>query len=185
MLWSIAAGPLVNVALLPVLTLLWLVSRSWGWEETMPNTAAYLWHLNIINGILLGFNLLPVYPLDGGQMLRSLLWFALGRTRSLMVTSVLGMVGVVLLFLINPLAIDLVGLVFGQFRRALGRQVHHLARPGPGLRIDLNEQVTFLLCFSVQHAFVGDAELAALGRNPTDWYRQHSLIEGFYVEGCA
>lgn len=100
MLWSIAAGPLVNVALLPVLTLLWLVSRSWGWEETMPNTAAYLWHLNIINGILLGFNLLPVYPLDGGQMLRSLLWFALGRTRSLMVTSVLGMVGVVLLFLI-------------------------------------------------------------------------------------
>src|SRR6266404_9187139 len=36
-LWSIAAGPLVNVALFFVLTPLWLLSRSLGWPDTMPD----------------------------------------------------------------------------------------------------------------------------------------------------
>src|SRR6266436_4601236 len=36
-LWSIAAGPLVNVALLPVLLGLFLLGRSLGWAATMPD----------------------------------------------------------------------------------------------------------------------------------------------------
>jgi predicted RNA-binding Zn-ribbon protein involved in translation (DUF1610 family) len=43
---------------------------------------------------LLIFNLLPIYPLDGGQILQSLLWFVLGRARSLMVTTIIGFIGV-------------------------------------------------------------------------------------------
>ena len=94
-LWSIAAGPLVNVALFPVLYAAVRMAGSMGWAETMPDAyhlvRAILW----INLSLLVFNMLPIYPLDGGQILRSLLWFVLGRARSLMVATVLGFAGIV------------------------------------------------------------------------------------------
>jgi Zn-dependent protease len=93
-LWSIAAGPLVNVALVPVLFGLILVGNSAGLAETSPDAAAWLRAVARINFGLLVFNLLPVYPLDGGQILRSLLWFVMGRARSLTAASVIGFVGV-------------------------------------------------------------------------------------------
>ena len=93
-LWSIAAGPLVNLALLPILSLLGMVNRSLGWAAAMPNAHAWLRAVWFINLGLLIFNMLPIYPLDGGQIFRSLLWFVMGRARSLMVATVIGLVGV-------------------------------------------------------------------------------------------
>jgi Zn-dependent protease len=93
-LWSIAAGPLVNVALLPVFVGLVLLSRSLGWAAIMPNAHKLLWAALAIDVGLLVFNMLPIYPLDGGQILRSLLWFVVGRARSLMVATILGLLGV-------------------------------------------------------------------------------------------
>jgi Zn-dependent protease len=93
-LWSIAAGPLVNVALLPVLFGAVLMARSLGWPDTMPDTYQWLRAVSFTNLGLLIFNMLPIYPLDGGQIFRSLLWFVLGRGRSLMVATLLGFVGV-------------------------------------------------------------------------------------------
>jgi Zn-dependent protease len=93
-LWSIAAGPLVNVALLPVLFGLGRLSRSLGWAATNPNAYALLRAVFLIDVVLLVFNILPIYPLDGGQILRALLWFVLGRARSLMVATILGFLGV-------------------------------------------------------------------------------------------
>jgi Zn-dependent protease len=93
-LWSIAAGPLVNLALVPVLIGLGFLARQLGLAATMPDVIALLRAVAYINVGLLVFNLLPVYPLDGGQILRSLLWFVLGRARSLTVASLLGFVGV-------------------------------------------------------------------------------------------
>ena len=94
-LWSIAAGPLVNVALAPLLAGLYLMGRSSGWASTIPDTFHLVRALLAIDLGLLIFNILPVYPLDGGQILRSLLWFVLGRARSLMVATILGIIGVV------------------------------------------------------------------------------------------
>jgi Zn-dependent protease len=93
-LWSIAAGPLVNVVLAPVLILLWVAAHAVGWGETMPNGYQFIEAVCVMNLALLFFNLLPIYPLDGGQILQSLLWFVLGRARSLMVTVVIGFIGV-------------------------------------------------------------------------------------------
>ncbi|HVM59643.1 MAG TPA: site-2 protease family protein [Verrucomicrobiae bacterium] len=95
-LWSIAAGPLVNVILFPLLTI-GMIAAGAGWEDSHRNAYEFICVVWVINLGLLIFNVLPVYPLDGGQILRSLLWFVLGRARSLMVAVVLGILGVVAL----------------------------------------------------------------------------------------
>jgi Zn-dependent protease len=95
MLWSIAAGPLVNVVLLP-LTIIpaLLVWAAAGKGAVGPD---FLVALAFMNAILLAFNMLPFFPLDGGQILRSLLWFLSGRGLSLVIAAIVGIVGAILL----------------------------------------------------------------------------------------
>ncbi len=93
MLWSIAAGPLVNVALLPILELALIVARQRGWMYHATDAYRLISYIRLINIVVLIFNLLPIYPLDGGQMLRALLWFPLGRIRSLHIACAIGLLG--------------------------------------------------------------------------------------------
>ena len=93
MLWSIAAGPLVNVLLAPILTLILHTAARAGWHEVNRDaylTLLWLWRINL--GLLF-FNLLPIYPLDGGQILRAVLWFPLGPIRSLFIATGIGFAG--------------------------------------------------------------------------------------------
>ncbi|SRR5579871_563404 len=92
-LWSIAAGPLVNVVLLVVLYAGAAASHSFALLRGEPDLRALLNAITYINAYLLIFNILPIYPLDGGQILRSLLWFVMGRARSLMAAAVIGLLG--------------------------------------------------------------------------------------------
>ena len=105
-------GPLVNVILWPIFYFLskslvtqrigvegWLYIRDlilsdpgigFGNELGVAvQISLVLWQ---INRLLLLFNLIPAYPMDGGRILQELLWFGVGYPRSLMIA---GMVGTV------------------------------------------------------------------------------------------
>jgi Zn-dependent protease len=89
-LWSIAAGPLVNVVLAPLLGAAYWAAAMAGPEQISLGAVECLKMIAIVNLVLLIFNLLPFYPLDGGQILQSLLWFAVGRGRSLQIAGAVG-----------------------------------------------------------------------------------------------
>lgn len=107
MLWSIVAGPLVNVILIPVTVgIFWLtvaphVPLTWNnflhllfyTPAAAGDIGRFLSRVVLINIVLLIFNLLPVYPLDGGKILWSLLWFVTGEAVALRIASVVGLLG--------------------------------------------------------------------------------------------
>jgi len=92
LLWSIAAGPLVNLVLAMVLVPAYLLQRHWGLAAAPPDVRHWFESVTAINLGLLVFNLLPIYPMDGGQALQALLWFAIGRPWSLIVAGGTGVV---------------------------------------------------------------------------------------------
>ncbi|MFO0972653.1 MAG: M50 family metallopeptidase [Phycisphaerae bacterium] len=87
--WSIAAGPLVNVALVaPLFAALFFVGAS---RPAVPDLRHFLFALTVINIGLLVFNLLPIYPLDGGQLLMALLWRFTSFERALSIAAHFGL----------------------------------------------------------------------------------------------
>lgn len=97
-LWSIAAGPLVNVVLAAPLLVLAVAGNMpfmnslGGQGDDISRFVAFIAFVNIA---LLCFNLLPIYPLDGGQILQSILWFFLGRALSLRIVAFVGIIAAV------------------------------------------------------------------------------------------
>ncbi len=70
-LWSIAAGPLVNVVLLGASATLAFWGRHVAWRLTFPHAYKLLWAILAMNLGLLVFNLLPIYRVqrDGVDVL--------------------------------------------------------------------------------------------------------------------
>jgi Zn-dependent protease/predicted RNA-binding Zn-ribbon protein involved in translation (DUF1610 family) len=114
-LWSLAAGPLVNVAFVPLTLIAYGLAARAGWAQSHADLYQYISAVAWINGILLAFNLLPIYPLDGGQILRSLLWFFLGRGRSLAAATVVGFIGLIGYAVLAAIGHSIWGLIMGAY----------------------------------------------------------------------
>ncbi|MBN2505416.1 MAG: site-2 protease family protein [Verrucomicrobia bacterium] len=105
--WVALAGPAVNVAIALVL-FAWLSLRNAlvPLGELSVTGGSLLERLMVVNVFLVGFNLLPAFPMDGGRVLRALLATALGRRRATVIAANIGQIMAILFgivgFLYNP-----------------------------------------------------------------------------------
>ena len=94
-----AVGPLTSFVLAG---LFWLIGQGFGplpnllsvasprFLSTFSPVAAVLGYLVVVNVALGAFNLIPAYPLDGGRVLRSGLWWLTGFDRATTIAARLG-----------------------------------------------------------------------------------------------
>lgn len=106
-LWVALAGPAVNVGIAAVLFLLLTLSQGRALEFGGLVGGDILMQLMWINLVLVGFNLLPAFPMDGGRVLRALLATRLNYVRATEIAANVGQ-GMAILF-------GFVGLFFNPF----------------------------------------------------------------------
>ena len=82
------AGPIASVLIAAVCSGLAWAGGTAAWPTPVVSVLAYLgW----MNAVVVGFNLIPAFPLDGGRVFRSLLWQIRGNLRwATRVTSMIG-----------------------------------------------------------------------------------------------
>lgn len=111
---TVAGGPLVNVVLCLLCGgVLFAIGGGWPllpsqfYESLVAvsnargplDIAIFVFFLYGVSYGLLLFNLLPVFPMDGGQLLQSILWKPLGYYRAMMITLNVGIAGAVLMMM--------------------------------------------------------------------------------------
>jgi stage IV sporulation protein FB len=105
---TVAGGPAVNVLICIAMgAIVWAgggTIRLNPFDITPPHkdfshwfdVSRYAFWIYQMSLTLLAFNLLPIYPLDGGRMVQTMLWPKLGYYRSMLISCMVGMVAAVL-----------------------------------------------------------------------------------------
>jgi Zn-dependent protease len=97
-LWVALAGPAVNVVIALVLFLGLRMSGTWEpVEQVGLTTGGLVEQIMFANVLLVGFNLLPAFPMDGGRALRALLATRMEYTRATQLAASIGQ-GMAILF---------------------------------------------------------------------------------------
>jgi Zn-dependent protease len=111
--WIAIAGPLVNFAIAAILGLGLSVGALPSMDFTKISQMSWAQQLLIANLALAVFNLLPLFPLDGGRILRSLLCYFTSRPRAIEYSARIGQWGAGFLILFFLWNLDFVGVLFG------------------------------------------------------------------------
>lgn len=85
------AGPLINLIIAMLLIVCWWI---------VPETYNFTLDLCVINLVLFAFNMLPIFPLDGGRILLALLSKRLERKNALLITKAIAIIISLLLFVL-------------------------------------------------------------------------------------
>jgi len=111
--WIAIVGPLTSLAIgLVLLGTAWINGWKTGTDPATPVISVLVW-LGYINITLAGFNMIPGYPLDGGRVLRAVIWWITGNAdRSTRVAAQVGQ-AVAFLFILSGLFRFFVGANFG------------------------------------------------------------------------
>lgn len=112
------AGPISSVVLSLGLFAIFFIGAAAGWPKSVTGVINYLAFLNLI---LAGFNLMPAFPLDGGRVLRSVLWGWKGNLRwATLISSKIGGVFGIALVAIGILELFLGNLIGGIWMAVIG-----------------------------------------------------------------
>lgn len=158
-----AAGPLMNMLLAFLCVVLFVVSTMF-FQPLSDNPARYIWlqtfqnlffSLAILNLVLIVFNLIPVYPLDGGNLLHAAMEWLFGKTAADRITLAVGIPFLILLVLLGILTRDYVLLVFCIL---IAFSISSLNRP---LLKKINLGIAYLFNRAAHYQLKGDYERAA------------------------
>lgn len=124
--WIAIAGPLVSIGLAGLFGAAWLV-----FGDASEQAAALLGYLAYVNFILVLFNMIPGFPLDGGRVLRAAIWRGTGDLRrATRIASGIG-VGIGTLFVVAGLVLIVTGyLVNGIWAVVIGWFLQSAAQQG-------------------------------------------------------
>ena len=102
------AGPAVNIMIalllllvVPLRTYLGMDPKSLELLLTTPSIDTLLFYLLIANIMLVAFNMIPAFPMDGGRVFRALLSFKLDRIRATEIAASLGQGLAVVFFILG------------------------------------------------------------------------------------
>ena len=126
--WMALAGPAVSLVLAGAFWCLSLTALVADWPVAVLGVVR---ELAFINAVLVVFNLVPAFPLDGGRVLRALLWAGTGDLRrATAITSQMGQGFAAAMMLFGVLAIITGQVVAGLWWLMLGWFLQNAARSG-------------------------------------------------------
>lgn len=115
-IWVALAGPAVNVGIWALLILVLGAEIGFAELESLDRAGSdFIAQLAAVNLMLVVFNLIPAFPMDGGRVFRAVLSLWLGRQRATTVAAGTGQVVAVLFALLGLLSGNLILLLVAFF----------------------------------------------------------------------